>query len=100
MGLMPTRRETVALLAAAAFCPRLASAAPARGLDAIARAKGMRFGSAVSANPRTGSFTNPAYATLLRTDCGLLVAENEMKWQHVGPAPGRFDFAAFDRMLA
>jgi endo-1,4-beta-xylanase len=100
MGLMPTRRETVALLAAAALCPRSVSAAGARGLHDIARAKGMRFGSAVSANPRTGSFTNPAYAALLRSDCRLLVAENEMKWQHIGPAPGRFDFAAFDRMLA
>jgi endo-1,4-beta-xylanase len=100
MGLMPTRRETVALLAAAALCPRSVSAAGARGLHDIARAKGMRFGSAVSANPQTGSFTNPAYAALLRSDCGLLVAENEMKWQHIGPAPGRFDFAAFDRMLA
>lgn len=100
MGLMPTRREAVGLLAAVALCPRPAGAAPAHGLDAIARTKGMRFGSAVSANPRTGSFTNPDYVALLRTDCGLLVAENEMKWQHVGPAPGQFDFAAFDRMLA
>jgi endo-1,4-beta-xylanase len=99
MVLKPTRREAVALLAAAALCPQAAAAAGVRGLDAIARAKGMRFGSAVSANPRTGSFDNPAYAALLRADCGLLVAENEMKWQHVAPAPGRLNFAAFDRML-
>lgn len=43
---------------------------------------------------------NPDYATLLRADCGLLVAENEMKWQHLRPAPGQFDFAAFDRIMA
>jgi endo-1,4-beta-xylanase len=99
MTWMPTRRDSIAALAAAALAPRLAGAAKAPGLDAVAQKKGMRFGSAVSANPRGGSFDNPAYAALLRADCGLLVAENEMKWQHLRPAPDQFDFAAFDRML-
>jgi endo-1,4-beta-xylanase len=101
MTWMPTRRDSIAALAAAAvLAPQLARAGGATGLDAVARRKGMRFGSAVSANPRGGSFDNPAYAALLRADCGLLVAENEMKWQHLRPAPDRFDFAAFDRMIA
>ncbi len=99
MTWMPTRRYSIAALAAAALVPQLARAADGPGLDAVARKKGMRFGSAVSANPRGGSFDNPAYAALLRANCGLLVAENEMKWQHLRPAPDRFDFAAFDRML-
>ncbi|SEN06663.1 endo-1,4-beta-xylanase [Sphingomonas gellani] len=97
---MPTRRETIGMLAAAAMCPVPALAADGQGLDRIARAKGLRFGSALSSNPKGASFDNPAYAALLRTDCGLLVAENEMKWQHMQPAPDRLDFAAFDRMLS
>lgn len=100
MTLMPTRRESIAMLAGAALCPRSVNAANERSLHGIARAKGLRFGSAVSANPRGGSFLNPAYAAVLRAECGLLVAENEMKWQHLRPAQDRFDFAAFDRMLA
>ncbi|MEH3104937.1 MAG: endo-1,4-beta-xylanase [Sphingomonas phyllosphaerae] len=70
------------------------------GLDAMARGRGLRFGSALSARPRGASMDNPAYAALLRAECGVLVAENEMKWQHLRPAPGKFDFAAFDRIMA
>lgn len=97
---MPTRRETMAMLAATMACPVPALAVRSHGLDAVARTRGLRFGSALSANPKGASFDNPAYAALLRADCGLLVAENEMKWQHMQPAPDRLDFAAFDRMLA
>ncbi len=100
MTWMPTRRDSMAAIAGVALCPRSAIAAPASGLDAVARGNGLRFGSAVSGNPRGASVDNPAYAALLRADCGLLVAENEMKWQHLRPAPDRFDFAAFDRMIA
>ena len=97
---MPTRREGIAMLAAAALAPAAAIAAPQqRSLHAIAKGRGLRFGSAVSANPRTGSFLNPDYARLLRADCGLLVAENEMKWQFLRPGPDRFNFAPFDSMI-
>ena len=47
MTWMPTRRDSIAALAAAALVPQLARAAEAPGLDAVARKKGMRFGSAV-----------------------------------------------------
>jgi len=97
---MPTRREGIAMLAAAAIAPAAAIAAPQqRSLHAIAKGRGLRFGSAVSANPRTGSFLNPSYARLLRADCGLLVAENEIKWQFLRPGPDRFNFAPFDAMI-
>ena len=97
---MPTRREGIAMLAAAALAPAAVIAAPQqRSLHAIAKGRGLRFGSAVSANPRTGSFLNPDYARLLRADCGLLVAENEMKWQFLRPGPDRFNFAPFDAMI-
>jgi endo-1,4-beta-xylanase len=113
MTLPPTRRESLGLIAGAAAL----SAAPVRAaiksvdgsgplqprsLQAIAAARGMRFGSCVAA-PRPGhdggSFANPRYAAVLKRDCGLLVAENELKWQTVRPAPDRFNFAPFDAIL-
>jgi endo-1,4-beta-xylanase len=72
-----------------------------KGLNQLANAKGMRFGSAVGAGPAiSGSFRNPEYAALLKRDCGILVAENEMKWQHLRPSPDAYNFASFDAQLA
>jgi len=70
-------------------------------LHQLAKAKGMRFGSAVGAGHSvSGSFRNPDYASLLKRECGILVAENEMKWQSLRPDPLSFNFAPFDEMLA
>ncbi|MEY4271020.1 MAG: hypothetical protein RLZZ58_2236 [Pseudomonadota bacterium] len=72
----------------------------AGSLNAIATATGMRFGSAVGAGPSgSGSFRNPAYAALLKRDCGVLVPENEMKWQALRPGPNAYNFAPFDDMV-
>lgn len=71
------------------------------GLHNLAKAKGMRFGSAVGAgHSGSGSFRNVDYASLLKRDCGILVAENEMKWQSLRPDPLSFNFAPFDEILA
>lgn len=68
------------------------------GLDALARTGGRRFGSAVAWNAQGSgmSVTNPRYAELLRAECGVIVPENEMKWQALHPAPDRYDFRAMD----
>jgi endo-1,4-beta-xylanase len=106
-----TRREglAAALAMATTACagsgnPKASSASlpPATGgLHEQAKAKGMRFGSAVGAGPsNSGSFRNPNYATLLKRDCGILVAENEMKWQSLRPGPNAYNFTPFDEMLA
>lgn len=95
-----TRRASLAGALALPFAAPLAGATEQPGLDKMAERKGLRFGSALSARPGGASADNPAYAALLRAECGRLVAENEMKWQHLRPAPGRFDFAAFDRIMA
>jgi endo-1,4-beta-xylanase len=108
MGNLVDRRGAIAGMAAAAVAGvtsgRLAAAESlpdSAGLNALARARGLRFGSAVGAGAEAGgSFRNPRYAELLRRDCGLLVAENEMKWQHLRPSPGAFRFADFDAQLA
>jgi endo-1,4-beta-xylanase len=101
-----TRRETLGLglgLAAAACTRPLGPAAtpapPAQSLDAVARHTGHRFGSAVAwgaAGADRGSFANPAYAAILERECGLLVPENELKWQWTRPSATAFDFAQMD----
>jgi endo-1,4-beta-xylanase len=71
------------------------------GLNAIAQSKGMRFGSALSSGgANAGSFRNPAYAEMLKRDCGVLVGENEMKWQFTRPSRDSFNFAGFDEQTA
>lgn len=93
------------LAAVAAFpasSAAFAAAPGASGLDAIARTRNLRFGSAFAWSPPgkdAGSFTNPAYAALLEKDCSLLVPENELKWQAIRPGAERFDFARFDAMM-
>jgi endo-1,4-beta-xylanase len=99
-----TRRSALAAGAVTAMLPTLAHGADgnAKGLHALARDKGMRFGSAYAwsaPDADRGSFANPPYAGLLRRDCGLLVAENELKWQAIRPGPDAFNFAHFDAML-
>ena len=104
---MPATRRSVlgaaAGIAATAAIPAAASPAPgATGIDGAAARRGVRFGSCVAWSPAgadAGSFANPRYAALLQADCGLLVPENELKWQAIRPAPGKFDFRRFDAMI-
>lgn len=82
--------------------PAPATLAPA-SLQAEAAAKGMRIGSCFAwsaAGADRGSFANPAYAELLTRDCGILVPENELKWQAIRPSATSFDFVRFDAMMA
>ena len=79
----------------------MAQAAPS-GLNALAAARGMRFGSCFAwgaPGADRGSFANPAYAALLERDCGVLVPENEFKWQALRPEPTIFSFDRFSDML-
>jgi endo-1,4-beta-xylanase len=96
-----TRREALVTGGAALVSTQLqARAAPgAQSLDGLARKSNRRFGSAVAWAPPgadAGSFTNPAYAAVLERECGLLVPENQLKWQWVRRSPDKFDFRAFD----
>ena len=68
-------------------------------LDHLARRSNRRFGSAVAwgaPGKDRGSFANPLYAAILERECGLLVPENELKWQWSRPGPNEFDFRQFD----
>ncbi|MBN8807838.1 MAG: endo-1,4-beta-xylanase [Sphingomonas sp.] len=98
-----TRRETLLLGASAALVGNApALAASEDSLHAIARSRGLRFGSALAWGPPgadRASFANPRYAALLERDCGLLVAENEMKWPSLHYAPATFDFTRADAIV-
>ncbi|WP_114521729.1 endo-1,4-beta-xylanase [Altererythrobacter sp. ZODW24] len=71
-------------------------------LDTLAKAKGRRFGSAVSwsaPDADAGSVQNPDYAKLLNAECGMVVPENEMKWQAIRPGPDSYDFSRMDDIV-
>jgi endo-1,4-beta-xylanase len=69
----------------------------ANSLRAHAAARGeLPVGCAVA----PAHFTEPAYASTIAAQAGILVAENAMKWGALRPAPDRFDFHDADRILA
>ena len=72
-------------------------------LNALARKGGRYFGSAISSSPGrtdTGSVQNPRYTALIEAECGMVVPENEMKWQTIRPGPETFDFTRMDQIAA
>lgn len=100
---MVTRREGLGMMLGTAVftaAPRVLAqtATSVASLNALAVTRGMRFGSCISARGG-GSFGNPRYAALLERECGLLVPENEMKWQAIRPTATTFDFASFDTII-
>jgi endo-1,4-beta-xylanase len=104
---MTTRREFSKMILGAGCASVLGARAadqPADSLDALGRAKGLRFGTALGISPsgtRTGSrFHDPAYRELIARECGELVAENETKWKAIRARPGEWRFAQADEMFA
>lgn len=89
-----SRRQVLALGAGALGAAGWAAEEPS--LDALARAKGVRFGSAVS----RGSAADAAYRNLIARECGIIVPENELKLYALKPAPGGIAFAEADRLAA
>lgn len=99
---MIDRRSLLAGGAALLAAQATPAAAAPTTLKSAAALRGRRFGSAFAWAPPgrdAASFDNPAYAALLQRDCAVLVAENQMKWQALRPAPDRFDFTQFDAMV-
>ena len=99
-----TRRESFALglgLAASACAPMTGPGGapdPAHAsLNDLARRSGRRFGSTIGS--RNGSFRDPRYVELITSECGLIVPENELKWQWARPTPTSFNFAGADMIV-
>ena len=77
-------------------------AAPTPSLNALAARRGRRWGSAIGWNAGTagGSIQNPDYAAIVCHECGIVVPENELKWQATRPGPDTFDFTRMDQIAA
>ena len=76
---------------------------PAGSLNGVAKTRNMRFGSAVGAGPpgtQASSYSDANYRAILVRDCGLIVPENELKWQAIRPSPTTFDFTGADTLMA
>ena len=71
-------------------------------LNALAVPKGMRFGTAIGGrrNPPISTLGDPTYRALVVQQCGLIVPENELKWQSISPNAQTTDLSAADDMLA
>ena len=92
-----TRREALGAGAAATalLVPGTALAA-SPGLDTIGKARGVRFGTCLGG----AGFRDARYRALIAAQCGLIVPENELKWQAVRPDAKNFDFRAADALIA
>lgn len=102
MSLSLTRRGALAGFAAlplAAHAGSVFAAVPSPSLNALAMRKGRRFGSAINAG-RGGGIRNPTYAAVVAGECGVIVPENELKWQATRPGPDNFDFGKMDAIVA
>ncbi len=102
-----TRRQALTLLggsAVAAACagqtPGPVSSEGVTGTDGfvplheLAQAKGLRFGTAMSA----GQLDDPRYVEIVRRECGVLVAENAHKLYTILPQPDAWNFAPGDAL--
>ncbi|WP_158548876.1 endo-1,4-beta-xylanase [Parvularcula marina] len=67
-------------------------------LAELSAGKGMRFGTAI--NTGTGStFNDNNYLNLVREECNVAVAENDLKWQAIRPSPDMFTFTGGDALV-
>ena len=76
---------------------------PKPSLNTLAQRRDRYFGTAIASTPgRTdaGSVQNPRYTDLIKAECGMVVPENEMKWQTVRPTPDTYDFSRMDDIAA
>jgi endo-1,4-beta-xylanase len=112
-GMPTTRRRALAGLAAlgASACAGgdgglsgvpAPAPTPTAGLNRLASRSGRRFGSAIAwnaNNANSGSIHNPDYTAVVNAECGVIVPENELKWQATRPGPDAYDFARMDDIV-
>lgn len=83
---MLTRRIFLGSAASAALAGTSVRAGNDEALDAIARGRGLRFGTALSFS----QLQRADARALIARECGVLTAENEFKWKHLERAEGRY----------
>ena len=103
-----TRRESLAIAGAAALGGCAAAgglplgSTQSQSLDSLARRSGRRFGTAVGTGiPGRGAsaLADPSYRAIVARECGVLVPENELKWQWTRPSAVGFEFLGADQLL-
>lgn len=94
-----TRRQTLALLAGASALPAgfARAAASETSLKELGKRKGLRVGNAIANAPNR--FGDAAYRALTVRECGVIVCENETKWQAQEPRKGQINFGPADEMF-
>ena len=92
-----TRRQALALLAGASALPASFAAAPEPSLKELGKRKGLRVGNAIANAP--DRFGDPAYRALILRECGVIVCENETKWQAQEPRKGQLNLRPADEMV-
>ncbi len=99
-----TRRELLqagwagagALVAAPLPAQEPGSESGANSLDSQARLKGLHFGTALGSR----GLADPRYLELVRSQCGVIVPENELKMPAIQPLPGEFHFERAEALLS
>ena len=113
---MQNRREYLALglaTLASGYMGVPPAYAGGASLNALAKAKGLMFGSCLGTGPsgaspstafegaRSKSFDDAQVRALTVAQCGLMVPENELKWYVLRPSPAAaFDFRRADILIA
>ena len=64
-------------------------------LKDMARDKGMRFGTAFGSD----ALTDPDYLALIKSECGIMVPENELKLYTIRPDTNGFQFSRGDALI-
>jgi endo-1,4-beta-xylanase len=92
-----SRRDLMQTGLAAALAAPVARATGTRdeSLNALARKKGLRFGTALGAR----AFADPKYLALVGDQCGILVPENELKMGVVQRNPGEYRFEPAEKIV-
>jgi len=81
---------------AASAMPALGAGLAADSLEAHAHAKGFHFGTSLSSR----GLADAKYVELVRSQCGVIVPENELKMPSIQPTPGTFTFERGDALVA
>jgi endo-1,4-beta-xylanase len=91
------RREVLAAGAGLGACswPAFSADMAEDSLEALARAKGFHFGTSLGGR----GLADPKYLELVRSQCGVIVPENELKMPFIQPTPGTFNFERGDALV-
>src|SRR5688500_4391639 len=90
-----TRRAVMQATLAGMAAAAVADTPPTDSLDALARKKGLRFGSSLGGR----GLRDPNYLALIESQCGMLVPENELKMAFIQRTPGEFQFERAEVLL-